>query len=83
MRPEDSFGLVVFNDKATVIQPLRQWKDIDNVALEKSIMNFRAAGGTSISKSIEAASKMFTAKETEKYIYSILFTLVFKAISLG
>jgi hypothetical protein len=69
LRPDDSFGLVLFNHAARVVQPLKQWKDIDSVDLEKQIMKFRADGGTDISAAVSEATKMFTKKETERYTY--------------
>lgn len=66
LRPEDSFGLVLFNEQAKVIQELCPWKDIDALDLEKQIMKFRAGGGTSIVAAMDVATKMFTTKETER-----------------
>jgi uncharacterized protein with von Willebrand factor type A (vWA) domain len=66
LRPEDSFGLVLFNSSAKVIQTLQSWKDIDAVDLEKQILRLRADGGTDISSAMKAATDMFTSKETER-----------------
>jgi hypothetical protein len=35
LRPEDSFALILFNHAVAVVQPLKPWKDIDAVELEK------------------------------------------------
>lgn len=75
MRPEDSFGLVLFNSTATVLQPLAAWKDIDSVALEKQIMKLRAEGGTNISKAVTAATDMYTTEQTERYVSSVSWML--------
>lgn len=68
MRPEDSFALILFNHTAKVIQPLQAWKDIDAIDLEKQIRKLRADGGTDISAAVREASKMFTSKETERFV---------------
>jgi Mg-chelatase subunit ChlD len=59
-------GLVIFNDAAIVLQPLRPLKDIDQVALEKQIMNLRAGGGTDISCAVKKVTEMYTKQETER-----------------
>jgi len=70
LRPEDSFGLVIFNSAPTLIQELKPWKDIDQVDLEKQIMKLRAGGGTDISSAVAMATKMYTNAETEREGYS-------------
>lgn len=59
LRDSDSFGLVIFNDQAKVIQPLQKWKTIDKEKLKKDIAGLRADGGTNISRATSAASGLF------------------------
>jgi hypothetical protein len=70
LRPDDSFGLVIFNSESTLIQELKPWKDIDQVDLEKQILKLRASGGTDISSAVSMATKMYTNTETEREGYS-------------
>lgn len=59
LKPEDSFGLVLFNETASVVHPLTKWKDTDTVALEKKIMKFRPGGGTELTEGLKAATAMY------------------------
>eukprot|EP00026_Physarum_polycephalum_P005171 Phypoly_transcript_05201.p1 GENE.Phypoly_transcript_05201~~Phypoly_transcript_05201.p1 ORF type:complete len:600 (+),score=119.37 Phypoly_transcript_05201:70-1869(+) len=70
LRPEDSFGLIIFNSSPTMIQELKPWKNIDQVDLEKQIMKLRATGGTDISSAVNMATGMYTNAETEREGYS-------------
>jgi hypothetical protein len=70
LRPEDSFGLIIFNSESTLIQDLKPWKEIDQVGLEKQILKLRASGGTDISSAVTMANKMFNTTEYERQGYS-------------
>jgi secreted protein with Ig-like and vWFA domain len=69
LQPEDSFGLVLFNETATVIQPMTKWKDTDKVTLEKAITKFRTGGGTAVT-----AGKIFTPQKISTYPQNVSTT---------
>ena len=48
LRDEDRFGLVTFNENATVIQELKPWIQIDKKSLKEKIMKLEPGGGTSL-----------------------------------
>jgi len=63
LRDDDAFGLVLFNNKASVLQPLTKWSEIEKVGLEKAILKLRACGGTELTEGFKAATKMFAKAE--------------------
>lgn len=65
LQPEDSFGLVVFNDKAEVIQTLTKWKDTERKALEQKINSLKALNGTSLELGLKTASDLYANVEEE------------------
>jgi hypothetical protein len=48
LQPEDSFGLVEFDESATVLHPLTKWKEIDQKNLLNIIDKIRIRGGTNL-----------------------------------
>jgi len=70
LQPNDSFGLVVFNSEATVVQRLERWSSIDHKELERNIQNLRASGGTTISKAMVTATNLYVnASEASNRIF--------------
>uniref|UniRef100_A0A6A7FZT5 von Willebrand factor type A domain containing protein n=1 Tax=Hirondellea gigas TaxID=1518452 RepID=A0A6A7FZT5_9CRUS len=63
LRPDDTFGLVIFNTASTVIQPLTKWSDTKVDELKTKINRLRASGGTVITTGIESANKMIQTVE--------------------
>ncbi len=52
LRDDDAFGLVLFNTKATILQPLTQWSEINSALLKIAIGRLRAGGGTDLTEGI-------------------------------
>jgi Ca-activated chloride channel family protein len=49
LAPQDSFGLIAFDDQALIIAPMRMMKDHDMPALRKAVRDMRTGGQTDIS----------------------------------
>jgi len=58
LKENDSFGLVLFNTVATVLQPLKLWKDINQAKLKETILRIEAGGGTDMSAGFVCATKL-------------------------
>jgi len=59
LRDEDRFGMVVFNNDASVAKPLRLVGETDMDAIEDHILDLRAGGGTHMSAGMEAGTDLF------------------------
>jgi Mg-chelatase subunit ChlD len=60
LRPEDRFGMVVFNDRAAVAKPVRPVAHTDMEAIRGHIRELEADGGTDISAGIETATDILS-----------------------
>ena len=49
LAPQDSFGLIAFDDQALIIAPIRMMKDHDMAALRKAVREMQTGGQTDIS----------------------------------
>ena len=49
LAPQDSFGLIAFDDQALIVAPMRMMKDHDMPALRKAVRDMRTGGQTDIS----------------------------------
>lgn len=49
LAPQDSFGLIAFDDQALIVAPMRSMKDHDMSALRKAVRDMRTGGQTDIS----------------------------------
>ena len=49
LAPQDSFGLIAFDDQALIIAPIRMMKDHDMSALRKAVREMQTGGQTDIS----------------------------------
>lgn len=50
LHDDDAFGLVLFNSKATVLQPLTKWSELNKAELEAAILKLRSSGGTELTE---------------------------------
>ena len=58
LEPTDSFGLITFAEKATVIQELAPVSRINRPAFEATLSGIGSGGGTSLSVSVAEATRM-------------------------
>jgi hypothetical protein len=56
LRDNDLFALILFNEKATTLQPLARWADIDKTLLKTKIRDIEANCGTDLAKYDSAQS---------------------------
>lgn len=72
--PNDSFGLVVFNQNVTVVQPLELMANIRAADLKNTINKLRPGGGTQLTKGLNGATEFYAqAKEGENVSNRILY----------
>jgi Ca-activated chloride channel family protein len=57
---KDQFGLVVFDDKARVVQPMKPWSSIEVAKLKEQIIQIKTIGGTSLSAGITTGTAQYT-----------------------
>lgn len=50
LHDDDAFGLVLFNSRATVLQPLTKWSQLNKAELEAAILKLRPSGGTELTE---------------------------------
>jgi Ca-activated chloride channel family protein len=58
LQPGDRFGMVVFNDEATVAKPMRTVETTDMDAIRGHITDLKAGGGTRLSGGIDTATDL-------------------------
>jgi Ca-activated chloride channel family protein len=75
LKPEDRFGLVLFNDKPTVFQKLQKWSDIDVKVFSDKLSKLRATGGTEISSALIKAKAEYQTVPEEKNVSNRIFFL--------
>jgi len=59
LNDEDTFGMITFDDRHKILQPLTLWKLIDKSSLIHTINQIEIAGGTNVSQALDAANKMY------------------------
>lgn len=59
LNPEDSFGMVLFDDVAYLAKPLRKIGDTDMEAIKGHILELRPQGGTNMSAGMKEATDQF------------------------
>jgi Mg-chelatase subunit ChlD len=78
LRPDDNFGLVVFNQTASAVMPLRRWgageAGTASATLDSAIKSLRASGGTNISGAMTMATRMFEKESGERSNRIVVFT---------
>jgi len=61
LKPTDRFGLVIFDDKAQIIQKLELISDINLDKLYKKILRLKECGGTNFEAGYRGAIKLYSA----------------------
>ena len=64
--PDDTLGIVLFNNSAMVLQPIEKVSSLNRKKLEADILKLRANGGTNISRAIEEASDLYESAVYKK-----------------
>ncbi len=59
LKPEDSLGVVLFDDQAYLAKPLRKVVETDMKAIEGHIMELESQGGTNMSAGLQRAGDLF------------------------
>ena len=59
LKPEDSFGVVLFNESARVLKSFGKVKDANLKNIKDKILKLEADGGTDISSGLKKATEMF------------------------
>jgi len=59
LNPEDSFGMVLFDDTSYLAKPLRKIGETDMNAIKGHILDLVAQGGTNMSKGYQEATEQF------------------------
>eukprot|EP01114_Cavostelium_apophysatum_P022625 TRINITY_DN824_c0_g1_i2.p1 TRINITY_DN824_c0_g1~~TRINITY_DN824_c0_g1_i2.p1 ORF type:complete len:516 (+),score=193.17 TRINITY_DN824_c0_g1_i2:1198-2745(+) len=80
---DDSFGLLVFDTKQDVLQPLMKWKDIDRAELHRKIDEIEDRGGTQVAPAFKAAAKMFENVEEGPNTSNRVFFMTDMEVSPG
>lgn len=59
LQPEDSFEVVLFNDRARLKKRLTKVKETDMGNIKQRILNLKSSGGTDLSAGMQMATKLF------------------------
>lgn len=76
LKPEDRFGMVLFNNKATLAKPMTLVGDTDMDKIEDHIREIVDNGGTNMAAGIQEATKLYSEYlnvDKEKYENRIIF----------
>jgi Ca-activated chloride channel family protein len=69
MKPNERLGIVLFDDKSQILQPIREMKNIDLETLQEKISEVRSRGGTNMelgySKALDMMSDMLTEENDQ------------------
>jgi len=70
LNPEDSFGMVLFDNDSYRAKPLNLVNDVDMEVIKEHILDIKAIGGTNFEAGYEEATEVFEEygiKDTEEY----------------
>ncbi len=76
LNPEDSFGMVLFDDVAYLAKPLRKIGDTDMEAIKGHILELRPQGGTNMSSGMKEATDQFSeylSADSDEFENRIIF----------
>jgi len=76
LNPEDSFGMVLFDDVAYLAKPLREIGDTDMEAIKGHILELRPQGGTNMSAGMKEGTDQFSeylSADSDEFENRIIF----------
>ena len=73
LKPEDRFGVVLFDDRSYSVKPLRDVKTTDMKAISEHILDIKPMGGTNWSAGYKEALKYFKKVSKKGYENRIIF----------
>jgi len=73
LKPQDRFGVVLFDDRSYSVKPLRDVKTTDMKAISKHILDIRPMGGTNWSAGYKKALNYFDKVSKKGYENRIIF----------